>query len=437
MLATRMSDLNQQSPLLELISVSKRFQLKTEHHRSIQDSFVRFWRRQRKPADEFWPLRNVSLSLHAGESIGILGQNGSGKSTLLKILTGVLQPTSGQVHTRGRIAALLELGAGFHPELTGRENIYLNGSVYGIGRREMQHQLENIINFAELGDFIDMPVKHYSSGMYVRLGFAVAIHTEPEVLVVDEVLTVGDQIFQQKCMQRIWEMKAAGVAIVLVSHNLEDIRRLCQRAIWLHEGEVRADGAAGDVADDYLAYTNELYYTKRRAELVSAAEESQATTESDKRRWGTHRAEIVRVELCDDQNQPTDRFGQGAALLVRIHYVCHEPIRRPRFGLAIYRQDGTHVNGPNSVDDGYPLERIEGEGVMEYRIDHLPLNPGRYELTVAIYNQNATIAIDHHHRMYPFEISQPRGRSEEGVVHIPATWRHMPVAASRCTAEHT
>ena len=434
--ATCMSNLNQQSPLLELISVSKRFQLKTERHRSIQDSFVRFWRRKREPGDEFWPLRNVSLVLHAGESIGILGQNGSGKSTLLKILTGVLQPTSGQVHMRGRIAALLELGAGFHPELTGRENIYLNGSVYGIGRREMQRQLKSIIDFAELGEFIDMPVKHYSSGMYVRLGFAVAIHTEPEVLVVDEVLTVGDQIFQQKCLQRILEMQAAGVAIVLVSHNLEDVRRLCQRALWLHEGEVRADGAASDVADDYLAYTNELYYIKRRTELAAAAEDTQATTESDQRRWGTQRAEIVRVELCDDQNQPADRFSQGAALLVRIHYVCHEPIRRPRFGLAIYRQDGTHVNGPNSVDDGYLLERVEGKGIMEYRIDHLPLNPGRYELTVAIYNQYATIAIDHHHRMYPFEIRQPRGRSEEGVVHIPATWRHVSVATPQYATGH-
>jgi lipopolysaccharide transport system ATP-binding protein len=422
-----MSDLNQQPPLLELLTVSKRFQLKTEHHRSIQDSFVQFWRRDRTPADEFWPLRDVSLTLHAGESIGILGQNGSGKSTLLKILTGVLQPTSGQVRTRGRIAALLELGAGFHPELTGRENIYLNGSVYGIGRREMQRQLNSIIDFAELGEFIDMPVKHYSSGMYVRLGFAVAIHTDPEVLIVDEVLTVGDQIFQQKCMQRILEMQAAGVAIVLVSHNLEDIRRLCQRAIWLQNGEVRANGEALDVADDYLAYTSELYYARRRAEQADEdGEPVPPANSSSSQRWGTYQAEITQVELCNRQGEPVTQFLPGESLTIRIHYIAHERVVKPTFGLAIYRHDGVHVNGPNSVNEGYQLDDIAGAGVMEYRIDHLPLNPGRFELTVAIYNRNSTTAFDHHHRMYTFEVASPRGRAEEGVVHIPATWQHKP-----------
>ena len=422
-----MSDLNQQSPLLELISVSKRFQLKTEHHRSIQDSFVHFWRRNRTPADEFWPLRDVSLSLRAGESIGILGQNGSGKSTLLKILTGVLQPTSGQVRTRGRIAALLELGAGFHPELTGRENIYLNGSVYGIGRRAMQRQLDSIIDFAELGEFIDMPVKHYSSGMYVRLGFAVAIHTDQEVLVVDEVLTVGDQVFQQKCLQRILEMQAAGVAIVLVSHNLEDVRRLCQRALWLQTGEVRADGASLDVADDYLAYTSELYYARRRAEQGEEESETAPPVSAASHRWGTYQAEITQVEFCNRQGEPATQFLPGDPMTIRIHYVAHERVIKPTFGLAIYRHDGMHVNGPNSVDEGYHLDEITGAGVMAYQIDQLPLNPGRFELTVAIYNRNSTFAFDHQHRMYAFEVMTPRGRAEEGVVHIPATWQNTPV----------
>lgn len=423
-----MSDLNQQSPLLELISVSKRFQLKTEHHRSIQDSFVQFWRRKRTPVDEFWPLRDVSLTLHAGESIGILGQNGSGKSTLLKILTGVLQPTSGQVHARGRIAALLELGAGFHPELTGRENIYLNGSVYGIGRREMQRQLESIIDFAELGEFIDMPVKHYSSGMYVRLGFAVAIHTDPEVLIVDEVLTVGDQVFQQKCLQRILEMQATGVAIVLVSHNLEDVRRLCQRAMWLQNGEVRADGEALDVADNYLAYTSELYYARRRAEQAEEDAESTPPVSSASHRWGTYQAEIARVDFYNCQGEAVTQFLPGETMTIRIHYAAHERITKPTFGLAIYRHDGMHVNGPNSVDEGYQLDEIAGAGVMEYQIEQLPLNPGRFELTVAIYNRNSTIAFDHQHRMYAFEVMAPRGRSEEGVVHIPAAWQHTAAA---------
>jgi len=422
------------NPLIEVVNVSKRFRLQREAQRSIQDAFVHFWKRGRSDADIFWPLRDLSLRVCAGDSLGILGQNGSGKSTLLKIITGVLPPTSGHVHINGRIASLLELGAGFHPDLTGRENVFLNGSIYGMSSATIRRKLDQIIDFAEIGDFIDTPVKHYSSGMYVRLAFSVAIHTEPEVLIVDEVLTVGDQIFQQKCMQRIWEMKASGIAIILVSHSLEDIRRLCNRAIWLQNGLVRAEGASLDIVDDYLAYTNELYYTKRRAEQAVAVDETQPPTE--KRRWGTHQAEIVRVELCDAYGTAEEQFRQGAPLHVRIHYVSPERIERPTFGLAIYRQDGAHVNGPNSVDEGYELEAIEGEGVMEYRIDHLPLNPGRYELTVAIYNHNSTVAIDHHHRMYPFDVLRPRGRSEEGVVHIPATWRHVSVEASSLAVEN-
>ena len=416
-------------PLIEVVNVSKRFRLQRETQRSIQDVFVHLWRRKSPEADYFWPLRNLSLHVCPGDSIGVLGQNGSGKSTLLKVITGVLPPTSGQVHINGRIASLLELGAGFHPDLTGRENVFLNGSIYGMNSATIHRKLDQIIDFAEIGNFIDSPVKHYSSGMYVRLAFSVAIHTEPEVLIVDEVLTVGDQIFQQKCMQRIWEMKSSGIAIILVSHNLEDIRRLCSHAIWLQNGEVRAEGASLDIVDDYLAYTNELYYSKRRAEQAAASEDAQPVAETENRRWGTRQAEIVRVELSDEQGQPSEQFRQGGAMIVRIHYVSPERIIQPRFGLAIYRQDGAHVNGPNSVDEGFALDALEGEGVIEYRIDRLPLNPGHFELTAAIYNHNATVAIDHHHRMYQFEVRQPRGRSEEGVVHIPATWRHVPAEA--------
>lgn len=424
------------SPLIEVVNVSKRFRLQRETQRSIQDAFVHFWKRGNSESDVFWPLRDLSLKICAGDSVGILGQNGSGKSTLLKVITGVLPPTNGEVHINGRVASLLELGAGFHPDLTGRENVFLNGSIYGMSRATIRRKLDQIIDFAEIGDFIDTPVKHYSSGMYVRLAFSVAIHTEPEILIVDEVLTVGDQIFQQKCMQRIWEMKASGIAIILVSHNLEDIRRLCNRAIWLQNGVVRAAGSSLDIVDDYLAYTNELYYTKRRAEqAVASAEEAEPLT--DKRRWGTHQAEILHVELCDENGSSVDQFQQNSLLQVRIHYVSHERIERPTFGLAIYRQDGAHVNGPNSVDEGYDLSMIEGEGVMEYRIDSLPLNPGRYELTVAIYNHNSTVAIDHHHRMYAFDVLRPRGKSEEGVVHIPATWRHLSVEALGLVEEST
>lgn len=444
-------------PLIEAVGISKKFRLQRERQRSLQESFIGLWRRTRTEADYFWPLRDFSIRVMPGDSIGILGQNGSGKSTLLKLLTGVLQPTDGEIQVNGRIASLLELGAGFHPDLTGRENIFLNASIYGMDNRTIRRNLESIIDFAEIGEFIDTPVKHYSSGMYVRLGFAVAVHTQPDVLIVDEVLTVGDQIFQQKCMQRIWELGKAGVALILVSHNLEDVRRLCDRAVWIHSGRVRADGPALDVVDEYLTHTNEIFYQRQRAEKAAAdaakqsaagnagdgnagrlgdpqtATGTEATADatgagkklaqlSSDQRWGTHQAEIVAVELRDAQGEIQDRFRSGESLGVRIYYQTHERIAEPTFGLAIYRRDGVHINGPNSVDEGYEVAAIDGEGMMEYRVDALPLNPGHYELTVAIYNRNSTIAIDHHHRLYPFEVIAPGKRSEAGVIHLPASW---------------
>lgn len=408
-------------PLIEVVDVSKRFRLQREYQRSFQEVFIRFWKRRRHESEYFWPLRDVSLQVCPGDSIGILGQNGSGKSTLLKVITGVLPPTSGQVNIRGRIASLLELGAGFHPDLTGRENVFLNGSIYGMSSDTIRSKMDQIIEFAEIGDFIDTPVKHYSSGMYVRLGFSVAIHTEPEVMIIDEVLTVGDQVFQQKCMQRILEMKAAGVAIILVSHSIEDIRRLCNRAIWLHGGSIRAGGASSDVVDEYLLYSQNVFYAKQRSDN---AEVSADASDIHHRRWGTYQAEIVQVELCDADGNPLNCVQHGGTLCVRLHYVVHEPIHKPAFGVAIYRQDGAHVNGPNSFADGYPLEVVDGTGVMEYWIDQVPLNPGRFELTAAIYSHDLTVAFDHHHRMYPFDVVVAHGRGEDGVVHIPARWNH-------------
>ncbi len=425
-----MRDPNLEPPLIELVNVSKFFRLEKERSRSIQDAFISFWRRERSPVDEFWPLRDISFSVAPGDSIGILGQNGSGKSTLLKVLTGVLQPTTGAVHVYGRIAALLELGAGFHPELTGRENIFLNGSVHGLGRKEMRRKLDSIIDFAEIGEFIDMPVKHYSSGMYVRLGFAVAIHAEPDILVVDEVLTVGDQIFQQKCMERIWEMKNDGVAIILVSHSLEDVRRLCDYAIWLKDGKIRAEGESSAVIDDYLSFANETYYAQRHAAQNTVPGEAKYDLNLlHGARWGTMQAQISAVEFLDLHDSTADYFVPGETLKVRIHYIAAERVVKPAFGLAIYRSDGVHVNGPNSVREKFPISAIEGAGYVDYTLAPLLLTPGHYELTAAIYNRDSTVAMDHHHRMYGFEVRLLSGNAEEGLVHLPASWRHVPQTA--------
>ncbi|MEZ4558885.1 MAG: ABC transporter ATP-binding protein [Caldilineaceae bacterium] len=421
-------------PLVELKNVSKRFRIHRERQRSLQESFIRLFRREHRPQDYFWPLRDVSFSVYPGDSVGILGPNGSGKSTMLKLVTGILEPTEGQITLRGQVASLLELGAGFHPDLTGRENIFLNGSVYGFSRKQMQARLESIIDFAELGDFIDTPVKHYSSGMYVRLGFSVAIHTDPDVLIVDEVLTVGDQVFQQKCLERIYDMKRAGVAIILVSHSLADVQRLCDRAIWLDQGLVRADGPSIGVVDEYLADANDRYYQQRRKREVEKPPD-EFTIQTTPQRWGTGDAVIAKVEILGKDGTTPEYFRTGDMLRLRVHYKTRKPIDTPTFGLAIYRRDGAHVNGPNSIDAGYRVPQIDGGGVMEYTIDALPLNPGHFELTAAIYNHDSSVAMDHHHRLYRFEVRSPTLRHEEGLVHIPATWHHVGYQRRRTAAD--
>ncbi|MBK8047995.1 MAG: ABC transporter ATP-binding protein [Anaerolineales bacterium] len=240
-------------PLVEMHHVARRFIKRRDRHRSFQDRFIRLLSRRNVEHEEFWPLRDVSLVLRPGESLGVVGPNGAGKSTLLKLVTGILPPTSGDLVVNGRVCSLLELGAGFQPDLTGRENIYLNGSIYGLTRAEMNARVDRIVDFAELGDFIDTPVKHYSSGMYVRLGFAVAINTDPDLLLVDEVLAVGDASFQHKCLAAIQDYRAAGGTLLLVSHDLNAIQSTCTHAVWLEHGLLQAEGAPIDVVMAYLA----------------------------------------------------------------------------------------------------------------------------------------------------------------------------------------
>ncbi len=216
-----------EKPLIQLRAVSKRFAFRQAAHRSFQETFIRLFQKRTETVREFWSLQDISFTVNQGDCFGVIGRNGSGKSTLLKLISGILEPTSGEVITQGRIASLLELGAGFHPELTGRENIFLNGSVYGLSHKQIKERLEQIIDFAELGDFIDAPIKHYSSGMYVRLGFAVAINVDPDVLLVDEVLAVGDAAFQAKCLDSIREFRSRGGTLLLVTHELGTVQRLC------------------------------------------------------------------------------------------------------------------------------------------------------------------------------------------------------------------
>ncbi|OQY45985.1 MAG: hypothetical protein B6242_08985 [Anaerolineaceae bacterium 4572_78] len=422
--------------------VSKNFTLRTERPRTFQELWVGLWRRQVDTSEKLlWVLRNISFEIEQGDSIAIIGSNGAGKSTMLKLISRIMPPTLGKIEVNGRVGALLELGSGFQPDMTGRENIYLNGAILGLGREYISRIEQRIIDFSELSRFIDMPVKHYSSGMSMRLGFSIAIHTEPDILVVDEVLAVGDQVFQQKCLDRIFKLKKEGITIVLVSHSLGDVWKLCERAIWLKDGLVEMDATSRNVADFYMMYSNELFYQQRLADSekereigeiieddnIEEEDEQEEHAHTSANRWGTHNAEITNVELLDENQNINILFKQNDYFCLRIFYKTNERIETPTFGLAFYRRDGVHVNGPNSVQEGYHIPELDGEGVMDYVIKKLPLNPGEYELTIAIYNRDSTIAHDHHHRMYPFTVLSQDVWQEEGVVHIDAEWKHASI----------
>ncbi len=426
---------------IEVVNASKSFILQPDRPRSFQELVVNGFRRGKRRKDEvLWALRDVSFSVKPGETLGLIGSNGSGKSTCLKLLTRILEPTTGAVRVQGRVSALLELGAGFHPDLTGRENVFLHGSVIGLGRREMARRYEDIVAFAELERFIDIPVKFYSSGMYVRLAFATAINVNPDVLLVDEVLAVGDQSFQEKCLARIHEMKALGVTIVFVSHSLDAVRSLCDRAIWLDHGEVREDNLSDVVIGRYLQAGREhdeaAAMAEREAERQSqpepqAATEEETPTDDDpmaryRKRWGSREVEIVEVRFYDREGRDRLLLTTGEPMTIAIRYHAHQRIERPMFGLAIHRNDGLHLCGPNNVFAGFDIPYIEGEGEVRYTVDTLPLLEGGYYVTAAIHDAAGEHAYDHQSLYYPFKVQNGQVAERYGAIYMPARWEHQP-----------
>ncbi len=398
---------------VRLDNVSKRFTLRPDKARSFQELVTGLWRR-RRPAEEFWALKDISFDVEQGGAVGLIGPNGAGKSTILKLITGIIEPTSGRIEVNGRVAALLELGAGFHPDLTGRENTFLNGSILGLGRRQIKKRFDSIVEFSGIGRFVDVPIKHYSSGMQVRLGFSIATAVDPEILLIDEVLAVGDQAFQAKCLQRITDMRRQGTTFLFVSHNADTVRKVCNRVVRLEQGHLHSQGDAVGIVNDYLRDVSPKQQVT--PDDVGASRVGQ--------RWGSGLVEIVDVRFLDDQGQERVEFRTGESLIARIAYHAHQRIPAPSFGIAFHRSDGTHVTGPNTTVTGFAIDFIEGQGVIEYVVHHLPLLPGEYQFTVSVYDHYSVHPYDHHHRMYPIEVKSGVAQESEGVVHIPCSWRH-------------
>jgi ABC-2 type transport system ATP-binding protein len=353
------------SAAVQVEDVSKTFRLYHERASSLKERIVN---RRRATYEEFWALKDVSLEINTAETAGLIGANGSGKTTLLKLVAGIIRPTSGRITTRGRIASLLELGAGFHPDLTGRENVYLNASILGLSRKETDRHFDAIVAFAELEPFIDMQVRHYSSGMYVRLGFAVAVHVDPEILIVDEVLAVGDEAFQRRCLGRIRDFQREGRTIVFVTHAVDIVREICTRAFFLEKGQLVAEGRPSDVVDTFRRHIH--------------GGEKAPTGSVDQR--GSGEASFADVRFVDDRGEDRQVYTPGESLEIRARLDVKQPISDPVIGVIVYDDAGRYLWGTNTGLRDVDLGTIDADRMVRVRIPSLPVLNTTCFVTLAV-----------------------------------------------------
>jgi ABC-2 type transport system ATP-binding protein/lipopolysaccharide transport system ATP-binding protein len=397
---------------VELSAVSKRFWIAGEKRTSLKERVVRGKGRAGQPV---WALHDASFSVPSGTTFGLVGHNGSGKSTALKVISGIYRPTSGDVTVNGRVSALLELGAGFHPELTGRENIRLNGTILGMSRREIDGAMDRIIDFSGLSEFIDTPVKVYSSGMYVRLGFAIAVNTRPEVLAVDEVIAVGDEEFQRKCMDHLHWLRQQGSTILMVSHALGLVEDLCDRAVWLDHGRVRGLGDARAVVRDYLASVNE----NERGSSDDGGPASASSVDVDGAdRYGSGEVRVVSVTIIDADGHPVNIVVSGQPITVRLHYRAVRDIASAVFGLGFVHESGITVAGPNSASQG-PWAVPAGSGQVDFQIGSLALAPGTFMIRTAVVDRGRTF--DHADNQATLRV-RGSGDDPPGLFRMEGTW---------------
>jgi len=384
-----------------------------------------------KPEESFAALQNVSFSVEQGEALGIIGNNGSGKSTLLKIIAGITKPTYGKVITHGKISALIELGAGFHPEISGKENIFINGIMLGLSKKEIANKLDEIVRFAELEDFINAPVKTYSSGMFMRLGFSIAVNVNPDLLLIDEVLAVGDEAFGHKCIDKMMEFRRKKKTILLVTHSLPMVEKFCDRAIWLKNGKIQAIGNPKEVTDAYLmdiASQEEKASQQQQIHVLETVKASQETQpqispEQDKlqpKRWGDRQAEIKEVIMADVNNNPKHVFYSGEPMKIIMKAVAYNKLNDYVFGIGIINSEGITCYGTNTnIEEYEPLE-WEGFATIECFIPELNLIEGTYFLDVAVHKQSG-YPFDYHHNLYSFKV---RSRIKDvGIARLPHEWR--------------
>jgi ABC-2 type transport system ATP-binding protein/lipopolysaccharide transport system ATP-binding protein len=354
-------------------NVSKEFRLQADPPGSIKEMFTR--RDRSRERTHFWALKDVSLEIPEGSMFALVGHNGSGKSTLLRCIAGIYQPTSGRVSVHGRMSTLLELGAGFHPDLSGRENIYLNATILGMKRKEIDKRFDEIVDFAGVEQFIDSPVKVYSTGMYVRLGFSVAVHVQPEILIIDEVIAVGDEQFQRKCFDHLYGLRKQGVTIVVVTHGMGTVETMCDNAAWLDHGRLQIEGPAPEVTAAYIAKVNATEAEERHE--ADAAVDGDSTSSAEP-------IQLTSVEFLDEGGQEVASATHDQPLVIRLNYRATQPIEHPQFGIALHTANGIILTGTNTQIDKVDTGVLMGEGRVEFVVPRVPLVPGEYLLSVAI-----------------------------------------------------
>ncbi len=428
-------------PAIRIAGVTKRYRRVAQSHKflTLKSAFVGgnlF--KLLNPNEVFTALDGVDLEIQPGETFGLIGANGAGKSTLMKLVAGTTKPTEGSVAVNGKISALIELGAGFHPEISGRENVYINGIMLGLSREEIEARFDDIVAFAELEEFIDAPVKNYSSGMYMRLGFSVAIHVDPDILVIDEVLAVGDEAFVHKCLDKIGEFKRRGKTILLVTHGVDTVRRLCDRAAWVDRGKVKALGDPMRVVDRYLnwvgeqeeselarvekqrvASAGEVAGTDAHIEIAEEAPETGEEAPYEPGRWGNQAARIEGVRFLDEASQAGHVFATGDEMTIEIAWSAAAEVNDFVFGLGLFNANGVSCYGTNTDLERFKGDALKGEGKALIHVPSLDLVGGTYYLDVAVHSRDGR-PYDYHRGLYSFRVHSRYG--DVGVARLGHSW---------------
>lgn len=410
-----------QEDVIVVDQVRKNFKVYLDKGQSFKE---RLLFRSRSRHENRQVLDGISFTVKRGEAVGLIGHNGCGKSTTLKLLTRILYPDSGSIMIKGRVSSLIELGAGFHPDMSGRENIYTNASIFGLTKKEIDERLEKIIAFSELEEFIDNPVRTYSSGMYMRLAFSVAINVDADVLLIDEILSVGDANFQAKCFRKLKEIKAKGTTIVIVSHALGQIEQICERSIWIHDGKIRAEGPAREVDLEYMEFMGEqMQETARKERLQKQSKETSEKEDEEepqnKKRWGDGKARIRKIRLTDADGVEQSVFRTGDEMHIQLEYQVKQPVTEPVFGVGIFRQDGLQCYGTNTRIDQIDVSQLVTDGIVELTLSPLYLLPGTYTIDLAIESGDG-IPVDYLKEAAVIQMTAAIG--DVGVMRIPHRW---------------